>query len=71
MLVITVKFNCVVTFFLDARTSTAREDQATAPGSNQKNQGFSFNLTHKSFIAPIAVLRSESFFTLLNSLKCR
>ena len=44
MLVITEKFNCVVTFFLDARTSTAREDQALALGSNQKNQGFSFNL---------------------------
>ena len=47
-----------VTFFLDAK-------------SNQKNQGFSFNLTHRSFNAPTIVLRSESFFTLLNSLKCR
>ncbi len=58
MLVITEKLNCFVTFFLDEK-------------SNQKNQGFSFNLTHKSFIAPIILLRSESFFTLLNSLKCR
>ena len=58
-------------FFPWWRTSTACEDQAIAPGSNQKNQGFSFNLTHKSFNAPKIALRSESFFTLLNSLKCR
>ena len=58
MLIITQKFNCFVTFFLDEK-------------SNQKNQGFSFNLTHRSFNAPTIVLRSESFFTLLNSLKCR
>ena len=43
----------------------------TQKKSNQKNQGFSFNLTQRSFNAPTIVLRSESFFTLLNSLKCR
>ena len=77
-------------FFPWWRTSTACEDQAIAPGSNQKNQGFSFNLDtifhHMNVLKNHSIdgwpsgrysgciegiLRSESFFTLLNSLKCR
>jgi hypothetical protein len=56
MLVITEKFNCVVTFFLDAK-------------SNQKNQGFSFNLDTIFLTKNHSIAFEVCHFFSLNGLK--